>query len=952
MKKSYLTLLAIMAGASLPAAADEATGELTGSGSEEYPYVLESMWDVQLLRQRLESGNWREKYKDKYFVLTTDLHINNRVLDDDGNLINEGKELDKWTPIGRDDYYRSFQAHFDGQGHTVYGLYVDTDAKDAGFFGYMYDGSIKNLNFRDCYVKGSETMGAVVGRYSKGEVRNCHVQGLVEKQGPTFQAGLVAGNGNELAECSASGRVAVETVPDEWGYAWNCSAGGVCGKMDWAGQCSSDATVEAKGWCSIGGIAGSARSIYESVNAGKVTTNYGGGIGGIVGSATWVGKCENRGTVEAAAKGARIGGISGSCTGNSTISECINHTSFVIAGDSIGVGGIVAYPEADRYTSVSIKGCVNYGNIEVTGENSYGGGIAGKSYAASYYGCTNYGDITIPANDAAGIASYATYHSNAYGCTNYGNITTGKKGGGILGHSADGVEGCANLGNISGIDGNGTLGGIVGRCESSSCYIKYSYNLGEVSNGYNNGGIVGSSTWGGGMYSCYNSGRIFSQCRNAQTGGLAGYAGFSIRDCYNLGDVIASGEKSRVGGLVANAFVGNGQWMTMTNCFNMGNVMSTGAGSEAGTLAASHGSWGSYYDILKNCYYLENTLMGTGYTDGLANDRSSTNYAHPTSLEGFKDLLAALDVPDYYDWEKKARYEQGLYHPVLRRYDEYSNEPDPQPMAWSVVSPTGDTVRIDLGRAFANTVLSADTTTTACQAPNVLDLTTGTVSRLMLSESHDFILPAGTDGINAAEVSYSRVGKPECQTIVLPFSSPVPENALVWEPLKIEGEVLYCKVAEEIEAGVPYIVIADSCDEIGVSPYGLDFSQCNVRVGNKAASTPCMEVGFVSEAVNPDSRYYEIGANTEFHPVENAEFSVAFKPWAKVPAGSAPDCLVAKVGSPDGVAEFNRLDDDSIDVYDLNGIVKAKGIKASELAVRLNSGFYVLSNGERIVIRK
>lgn len=388
--------------------------------------------------------------------------------------------------------------------------------------------------------------------------------------GCTYQAGLVAGNVDEVIGCRAEGKVTVTSLPDEYGSLWNCNAGGICGRGDRVNLCTNSATVNASGWCAAGGVAGTGRSISKSANYGTVTTDYPNGIGGIVGESSNVWDSENHGIIVADVKGARIGGISGNASGNTTISGCVNYADFIVGTDSVGVGGIVAYPEADRYTAVKIKTCKNFGNIEISGLNSYGGGISGKAYAASFFNCINYGDVTVENNDAAGICSYATYHSNAYGCVNIGNIKTSKKGGGILGHSADATVGCVNYGEITGIGDDAVLGGLVGRCESSSCFIQYSINLGSISKGDYVGGIVDSSAWGGGMFSCYNGGDVSASRPRAWVGGLAGYAGFSIHDCYNVGGIHVTGEGTLVGGLVGKIFCGSSQWSTVSSSFNMG----------------------------------------------------------------------------------------------------------------------------------------------------------------------------------------------------------------------------------------------------------------------------------------------------------------------------------------------------------------------------------------------
>ena len=53
-------------------------------------------------------------------VLTKNITVNNEVLISDVTLNNNGSGFETWTPIG---YFESYTGTFDGQGHTISGLY-------------------------------------------------------------------------------------------------------------------------------------------------------------------------------------------------------------------------------------------------------------------------------------------------------------------------------------------------------------------------------------------------------------------------------------------------------------------------------------------------------------------------------------------------------------------------------------------------------------------------------------------------------------------------------------------------------------------------------------------------------------------------------------------------------------------------------------------------------------
>jgi len=80
-----------------------------------------------------------------------------------------------WTPIGKNvNNNTKFQGAFDGEGHTVYNLKVAGD-KGVGLFGWVFTGSVKNVNVVNAEVNGTSYAAAVVG-HSYGHVSGCTVE--------------------------------------------------------------------------------------------------------------------------------------------------------------------------------------------------------------------------------------------------------------------------------------------------------------------------------------------------------------------------------------------------------------------------------------------------------------------------------------------------------------------------------------------------------------------------------------------------------------------------------------------------------------------------------------------------------------------------------------------------------------------------------------------------------
>ncbi|MBO7376077.1 MAG: hypothetical protein J6V01_03135 [Clostridia bacterium] len=62
-----------------------------------------------------------------------------------------GAELNSWQPIGPSTS-NPFQGTFDGQGHTISGIYMHTNRQNAGLFGVVKNSVIKNLTLSNCCI--------------------------------------------------------------------------------------------------------------------------------------------------------------------------------------------------------------------------------------------------------------------------------------------------------------------------------------------------------------------------------------------------------------------------------------------------------------------------------------------------------------------------------------------------------------------------------------------------------------------------------------------------------------------------------------------------------------------------------------------------------------------------------------------------------------------------------
>ena len=158
-----------------------ATGFASGSGTESDPYIIESAGQLAYLAKTVNNGI---TYQGKYIKLANDIELN------DYNAKCWILNAVEWTAIGTEG--NGFKGTFDGGGHTVSGIYIDTVNRYQGLFGYVYSGTIKNIGVDDSYIKGGYDVGGVVVYNYRGTVSKCYNKGRVT--GSSSVGGVVGNN--------------------------------------------------------------------------------------------------------------------------------------------------------------------------------------------------------------------------------------------------------------------------------------------------------------------------------------------------------------------------------------------------------------------------------------------------------------------------------------------------------------------------------------------------------------------------------------------------------------------------------------------------------------------------------------------------------------------------------------------------------------------------------------
>lgn len=144
-----------------------------GTGTESDPYQISNGAELAYLAQQVNSE--KIDSEDTFITLTNNIDLNNKA----------------WTPIGNSDSV--FAGTFDGNGHTISGLYINITGSYSpkkgrlyqGLFGCVEDGTVQNLIVTGSVTIGNEKsvnvscIGGIVGINDGGKVQNCGFYGTV-----------------------------------------------------------------------------------------------------------------------------------------------------------------------------------------------------------------------------------------------------------------------------------------------------------------------------------------------------------------------------------------------------------------------------------------------------------------------------------------------------------------------------------------------------------------------------------------------------------------------------------------------------------------------------------------------------------------------------------------------------------------------------------------------------
>lgn len=371
---------------------DLTPGELAGEGTNENPYLIESVEDLVEFSKQVNSGG---EIINKTVKLNSDLNIYsyasyvnyetnkyNDYFGDDLTLIEELTTGKGFIEIGS-TIKNTFTGNFKGNNKIIKGLYINREDPAIGLFGYC-SGNVENLKLKYSNLSNGKYIGTLIGYSTGGNINNVECNGTINTGKNTDYIGGIIGyiglteNSIQIENCN--NYVTLKSENDK------THVGGIVGSA-WILSVKENRNIK----------------IYNCHNHQPIICQSSRFIGGIAGvaqnrnactSSINIEKCSNNATIESSnIIGGIIGklGDEGAAEGMNTINECYNKGT-IIANNAEYVGGIAGFEYwASR---LIIENCYNTGKIYLKNSNSAKvGGIVGYVNGKSMQNCYNIGEI-------------------------------------------------------------------------------------------------------------------------------------------------------------------------------------------------------------------------------------------------------------------------------------------------------------------------------------------------------------------------------------------------------------------------------------------------------------------------------------------------------------------------------------------------------------------------------
>ena len=146
-----------------------------GDGTQGNPYIITTVRGMNELATKVNSGEG--DLGGKYFELGADITY-------------DGTE-NNYTAIGTTSH--NFSANFDGKGHTISGININTGSDCQGIFGFAANCTIQNLTLANSTITNGGYSGGIFGKGEGVTVSNCHVANTVTMHANGVDLGGIGG---------------------------------------------------------------------------------------------------------------------------------------------------------------------------------------------------------------------------------------------------------------------------------------------------------------------------------------------------------------------------------------------------------------------------------------------------------------------------------------------------------------------------------------------------------------------------------------------------------------------------------------------------------------------------------------------------------------------------------------------------------------------------------------
>ncbi len=396
--------------------AQTAVAPALGDGSSGNPYQIATWQNLYWLSQ--SSTEWT-----KYYIQTANIDFA------EADPAITTWDSDKgWSPIG--NLSNNFKGSYNGQNHTISGLFAVNSYPAIGLFGYTYDAVIQNLGVTnvDLSTTSYEPIGGLIGSNSNSTVTNCYTTGSISAY--RNGGGLIGSNsalsvvGNSYSSCSVNGGLSGTE-----GYQF----GGLIGVNEGAtvNNCYSTGDV-LNGNNTNGGLVGRSYNnsyIHNCYSVGNVTGNE--NKGGLVGHCEYTVITNSYSTGSVSATNI-FGGLVGHLGDGCTVTNSFWDTQ--TSGTTDGVGSID--PDPSGVTGKTTEEMTDYFTyydagwdlmIEtVNGTNDYWGKNSSYNNGYPFLEWQGYTSIALPeasTQSASDITSVSVTGNGTIAFLGYPNPT-------------------------------------------------------------------------------------------------------------------------------------------------------------------------------------------------------------------------------------------------------------------------------------------------------------------------------------------------------------------------------------------------------------------------------------------------------------------------------------------------------------------------------------------------